>query len=145
MDKKTRFRSKNIDDSIILSIVEILDGWVSHKLTWELLIQKVDFILRKRYTRQALSNHSRISDAFAHRKIALKSQNPNNKSSTISPDHERIARLENELARLKMENNQLLEQFHRWIYNGNLMGNSDQMRAQMNNPLPLVYRDASKT
>ena len=63
-------RAKNLDDTDIKKIVEILDGWTG-KLTWELLIDAVELRLHNRYTRQTLHKHERIKKAFELRKAAL--------------------------------------------------------------------------
>lgn len=63
-------RAKNLTDNVIAEIVHILDGW-NTKLTWDLLIAKIEQRLRVRYTRQALFQHERISSAFVMRKKAL--------------------------------------------------------------------------
>ena len=143
MNKQVRHRNQNLNDSIILQIVEILDGWSADKLTWESLIERIDATLRKRYTRQALHNHARIKDAFTYRKAFLR-DNSDTPQKSASPEQERIYKLESEIARLKMENNNLLEQFHRWVYNGNLNALSGQMRDLMNSPLPKIYREPSE-
>jgi hypothetical protein len=142
MTKSTRHRNKNLDDLMIASIVEILDGWSSDKLTWNYLIDRVQMVARKRYTRQALSNHPRIKEAFSNRKTQLKKVS-SVAVKNLTPDQERIVRLEAEVDRLKMENNNLLEQFHRWVYNGGIYGLSTKMRESMNYPLPQIYREPS--
>lgn len=143
MPAKQRKRARNLDDTAIEQIVEILDGWSSSKLTWELLIEKIMFHLRADYTRQALHKHARIKEAFATRKRELAVRDLL-EPGELTPEAQRIARLEAENARLKRENNNLLEQFHRWVYNGYLKQMDDRMRDFMNQPLPQVHRDPSK-
>ncbi|MCK9985361.1 MAG: hypothetical protein AzoDbin1_01833 [Azoarcus sp.] len=141
--KPPRKRARNLDDQAIEQIVEILDGWNSPKLTWELLIELVFLRLRARYTRQALNNYVRIKEAFAARKQALAGRDPREvKAETL--DQQRIARLEAEIERLKRENNALLEQFNRWVYNGYLKQMDERMRDFMNEPLPPVHREPSE-
>ncbi|MFZ6048079.1 hypothetical protein ACFW0H_18380 [Pseudomonas sp. CR3202] len=142
MTAKPRNRARNLDDRSIERIVEIMDGWNSPKLTWELLIEQISLRLRVRYTRQALHNHSRIKAAFSERKKTLSRTNFNDPKPQ-TPDQLYISRLEEEIERLKRENNNLLEQFNRWIYNGALNQLSDQMLDLMNRPLPPVYRQRS--
>jgi len=43
-------RSENLTDELIERIVEILDGW-SEKLTWNKLIDEIEFRTKNRYTR----------------------------------------------------------------------------------------------
>lgn len=141
--KPPRKRARNLDDQAIEQIVEILDGWASPKLTWELLIEQIFLRLRARYTRQALNNYVRVKDAFAARKKTLVGRDPKELKAE-SPDQQRIARLEAEIERLKRENNTLLEQFNRWVYNGYLKQMDGRMRDFMNRPLPPVHREPSE-
>lgn len=141
--KPQRRRAPNLDDQAVEQIVEILDGWTFPKLTWELLIEQVFLRLRAHYTRQALNNYVRIKDAFVVRKKALAGRDPKELKAE-SPDQQRIARLEVEIERLKRENNALLEQFNRWVYNGYLKQMDERMRNFMNQPLPPVHREPSE-
>lgn len=143
MHNKPYNRARNLDDKAITTILEILDGWPSTKLTWELLINQVTLRLRAEYSRQALHKHARISEAFAVRKKAIAARNSNDEQF-LSPEAQRIVRLEAENERLKRENNNLLEQFQRWVYNGYLKQMDGRMRESMNNPLPQTYRDPSE-
>jgi predicted GIY-YIG superfamily endonuclease len=140
---KQRKRARNLDDRAIQQIVEILDGWSSPKLTWELLIEKILLCLRAEYTRQALHKHTRIKEAFAARKQELAERDPK-EVKALTPEQQRIARLEAENERLKRENNNLLEQFNRWVYNGYTKQMDERMRDFMNQPLSPVHRDPSK-
>lgn len=133
----SRVRSKNLDDETILRIVEILDSWPHPKLTWNDLIHEIFLSLRIKYTRQALSNHARITEAYKYRKSNLsstESQKPD------TPEKARIHLLEEEISRLRRENNSLLEQFNRWVYNGHLKQLDAFMDESMNNPLPPLSR-----
>lgn len=143
MSSNARRRARNLDDQTIEHIVKILDGWSSPKLTWELLIEEVLLRLRVGYTRQAFHSHTRIKEAFAARKIAIKGLDPQEIAS-LTPERQRIARLEAEVERLNKENNNLLEQFNRWVYNGYLKQMDERMRDFMIQPLPKVHRDPSE-
>lgn len=57
-------RAKNLSCVDIKQIVEILDGWSSAKLTWNMLIDQIAVRNYCRYTRQALYKHERIRNAF---------------------------------------------------------------------------------
>ncbi|MES2580514.1 MAG: hypothetical protein V4552_08205 [Pseudomonadota bacterium] len=117
-------RAKNLDDTNIKQIVEILDGWAD-KLTWDLLIDTVELRLHNRYTRQTLHKHERIKNAFELRKISLTDGDEHIqivRSPELQKALERIARLETENKRLESENQQLLEQFARWAYNVSAKG-----------------------
>jgi hypothetical protein len=140
-------RARNLTDADVAAIVSILDGWVD-SLTWDSLIDSIERRLRVRYTRQALHKHVRIADAFSLRKEALRDDAGETPRLTSSPELqaaiERIARLEAENHRLEVENNRLLEQYARWIYNANVRGVSINALSQ---PLPTIDRgrtDASQ-
>lgn len=110
--KSRRDRAPNLTDESIERIVLMLDGWNQPKLTWDLLIAHIQKQFRVTYTRQALDRHARISDAFqAHKNLLSRSDRPK------TPIDIRVAALMAENARLKRENNNLLEQFRRWLYN----------------------------
>jgi len=142
-NQQKKKRSKNLGDSEIKQIVEILDGW-SGKLTWELLIDAIELRIFSRYTRQALYKHERIRHAFE-----LKKNEPflgrKNAKQVATPQLQialdRIARLQSENRRLESENNQLLEQFSRWAYNAHTRGLDYEF---LNRPLPSVNRGQTK-
>lgn len=138
----TRVRERNLDDTIVALIVEVLDGW-SGRLSWEALIEAIARRAGLSYTRQTLHRHERIRLAFAVRKKALSGQ--------IEQPHEwlppelqvaldRIARLEAENQRLAAENHNLLEQFARWAYNPQTRNLTKEF---LNEPLPGVDREQS--
>ena len=132
-------RARNLDDAGIKDIVEILDGW-SEKLTWDLLIEAINFRTHNKYTRQTLHKHERIKNAFELCKARLADGDVairNVRSPELQKALERIARLEAENKRLESENNQLLEQFVRWAYNAYTRGLDSEF---LNQPLPPVNR-----
>lgn len=63
-------RARVIDEDVIEVVLHILDGWKG-KLTWDLLIVAVKASISAHYTRQALSGHKRIAEAFVLRKKGL--------------------------------------------------------------------------
>ena len=139
---KIKPRARNLDDDSIEKIVQILDGW-NGKLTWDLLIIQIEKVIHNKYTRQALDKHGRIKVAYNLRKVALGKPDRKvieNKSPEMQAAMQRIARLEAENERLKLENNSLLNQFIRWAYNAHSRG-LDQ--AFLNNPLPSNSRKRS--
>lgn len=133
-------RSKNLDDTIIRAIVEILDGW-SGLLTWNGLVACVEKRLGLRYTRQTLDKHERIKAAFVSRKAELANcenaapRNPDNPAAHAAL--ERLERFEAENARLRRENTNLLEQFLRWTYNAGTRGLSLEF---LNQNIPEINR-----
>lgn len=136
-------RSKNLSDTDVAEIVGILDGW-SGKLSWKLLIQAIEQKKFAVYTRQALHNHERIRHAFSLGKKNLTAVHLG-KAEASSPElavaFQRTARLEGEIARLKSENQQLLEQFARWAYNAHTRGLGKDV---LNRSLPAVNRDQTR-
>lgn len=137
-------RAKNLTDTDVERIVSLLDGWTG-KLTWELLINAVTRHIKATYTRQALNNHPRIKDAFALRKEKLSGQPAIERKKAESPELqaalERLARLEGENQRIKMENDRLLEKFATWAYNAHTRGLTEDFLSQ---PLPKVNRAVTK-
>lgn len=141
-------RGANLTDDAIASIVRMLDSW-DGKLTWDLLVAHIHKQLRLRYTRQALDRHVRISQAFQARKKAVRKQPPKG-----TPEQERIRSLEAENARLERENRNLLEQFHRWLYNVTSVSHKhweedwrlhrEAIRAALDKPLPPPGRQGTK-
>lgn len=144
-----RDRAPNLTDESIERIALLLDGWNQPKLTWDLLIAQLQKQFRTKYTRQALDRHARISDAFQSRKKKLSGAD-----HPKTPTEARIAALEAEISRLKRENHNLLEQFSRWLYNGNRLDHKimeeewrshrDALRRALDKPLPPVNRHSTK-
>lgn len=137
-------RAPNLNDDAIAVVVGILDGWTG-PLSWEDLICQVEVRLHARYTRQALHKHERIRQAFALRREFVADE-PKPKrivkgSLERQKDHERIARLTAENQRLEVENNRLLEQFARWLYNAWIRGLDE---GTLNQPLPETLRDTEE-
>lgn len=133
--KKKLQRARNVDDKVISEVLSVLDGWTG-KLTWELLIDEVAVRTRQRYTRQALSAHERLQQAFSARKKAL-SDRPDKKDDALTPEQQVIARLEAQVQRLEAENSNLLERFAVWAYNARTRGLDERFLSQ---PLPQVRR-----
>jgi hypothetical protein len=116
---KKRIRSKNISDETIDLIVQLLDGWAS-KLTWDHLISAIDFRINQHYTRQALSNQTKIKQAYDKAKQRLQSNKQSNKMQVNQLDKLKQVELEN--YKLKDQNHELLAQCARWTYNAYLLG-----------------------
>lgn len=138
-------RAKNIDDRAISQIVRLLDGWAA-KLSWDLLIVEIKKRVGIHYTRQALDKHARIKIAYQTTKQRLRSASSSQSreksySQELVPTLERLERLAAENARLKAENEHMLEQFVTWAYNAYLKGLTKEY---LNTPLPLVDREVTK-
>jgi hypothetical protein len=143
MTKTTR----QLTDQDIETICTILDGWpVGEKLTWEALLEDIERRLYLTWSRQALNRHTRITQAFKLRKRGLQKsvpvKNPENIPADLRKAMERAQRLESENERLKLENNQLLEQFMRWAYNAEAKGLTLNI---LNKPLHNVDRGSTRS
>lgn len=114
----TKRRARVIDDDVIEVVLHILDGWKG-KLTWDLLIAAVKASISAEYTRQALSGHKRIADAFVLRKGGLAKEVGKLPSgdARINSYVESISRLKAENLRLAAEINNYREMFIRWTFN----------------------------
>ncbi|MCF5711034.1 hypothetical protein I9H06_02650 [Pseudomonas tremae] len=122
-------------------IVTVIDTWEG-KLGWEALCDAVKPIIGTRPTRQTLSTHQRIKDAYAHQKARLKSGFVSTKRpASLSIAEQRIRRLEAENNRLQRENNLLLERFMRWQYNAHKFNVSAE---KLDASLPFADRDSSE-
>lgn len=142
-------RGPNLTDELIERIVLQIDAWTHPKLTWDLLITHIQKTLGVRYTRQTLDRHARISAAYQVRKKRSGGQ-----ARPATPEESRIAALEAEVARLKRENHNLLEQFNRWLYNSKRIDHKaweedwrehrETIRKQLDKPLPAVDRPGTK-
>lgn len=137
-------RSKNLGVDDIELIVSILDGWKG-ELTWKALINAVELRTCSKYTRQALSGHDRIAQAFRHRKGALRGRSSERTRQRSHPEvkavQERLERRDGEIARIRHENHRLIEQFAVWLYNAHLHGLTAE---DLNRPLPPTNRGQTK-
>lgn len=118
--------------------MELLDGWKG-TLTWDALSEASLRAIGMNPTRQTLSRIVRIQDAFAAAKARIRVGDGEVRKvpHSIKLAADRIARLENENARLSRENAALLEQFVVWQYNAYVKG---MTQAELNRPLPKVDR-----
>lgn len=129
--------AKHLTDEDIAGIVEILDDWpVDSKLTWDRLVEAVEQQFRFSTTRQTLQKYKRIKSAFDEVKTMLSGVGTVKKQilpPSLKIAAERIESQERKIRRLEQENQQLLEQFHVWLYNANAAGVSLD---KLNSPLP---------
>lgn len=111
-------RARVIDDNVTEVVLHILDGWKG-KLTWDALIAAVKASISAEYTRQALSGHKRIAEAFVLRKSGLAKELGRLPSgdARINGYLDTIARLKAENQRLASEVNNYREMFIRWTFN----------------------------
>lgn len=135
----------HLNESRILRIIKILDGWRG-ELTWEGLAEAAAPLVGHRYTRQALQSHEELRRAFGVRKTILRNQNQvrQTRASDLEGALDRIERLTTENARLKAENTALLEKFACWSYNTYANPNGIPSEKKLNKPLKRVDRDRSE-
>ena len=142
MNKKTR--SKNLSDSDIERIVEIVDGWDKEDITWNSLIEEIARRMFRRYVKQTLYKKERIRHALnlARERLGIHektSQRPISREMKIVLDQNVRLKAENE--RIKAENNKLLEQTVVWLKNAYDRGLTVEI---LNRPLPTANRGQTK-
>lgn len=113
--------TKQLTGKDIEQIVQIIDSL--DDVSWSRIVLEIKFHLGRTYTRQALCKYERISSARKLRLNALKTtQHKKPRPSKVSHLTERYEAVKAENARLKHENNLLLEQFARWAKNAYARG-----------------------
>jgi hypothetical protein len=129
--------AKHLTDKDIENIVEILDEWPTDiKLTWDKLVDAVEQYLKFKTTRQTLEKQTRIKQAYIEVKAIVSGTAKPLITTTLPPSlkvaAERLENKDRKIERLERENQQLLEQFHVWLYNADRFGISI---SQLNEPL----------
>lgn len=142
---------KNISDEHALLIKEIIDGWpINEKFTWKELIKAIALRLNGScWTRQALTRHRDIYDAYKLKMMAQKvyrgSPESVKKDPEISPELHAalssIEKLEFEVTRLNQENLRYKEMFIIWSENAHSFNITEDM---LNRQLPEHTRGKSK-
>jgi hypothetical protein len=115
----THFTVDDID-----KIVDLLDGWEG-KLTWDLLVDKVETEIGHSTTRQTLPTYPRIKNAFKFKKEGGQGSvkwTPDNvpKPQSLKKATETIIKLTDKNHRLERESRDLMEQFVIWQYNAHI-------------------------
>ncbi|MBB4585579.1 vacuolar-type H+-ATPase subunit E/Vma4 [Rhizobium leguminosarum] len=130
-----------LTDDEIERIVGLLTMWKG-ELSWDLLTERIESMLRRSFTRQGLNKQENILTAFQQAKARLRSTPPD--PSGLSPElavaQARIDSLVAEVGVLKAERDRLNEKFATWLYNARSRGIST---VDLNRPLPEVDRDRS--
>lgn len=111
---------KHLNEESISKIIKLIELWDDTKISWPALCDSVEINIGTRYTRQCLSKYKLICDAFNIRKINLKENagvDPVYKTKQMQDAVLKIQRLEQKIERLEKQNNDLLVQFNRWLYN----------------------------
>ncbi|MDR3067163.1 MAG: hypothetical protein LBV05_16880 [Comamonas sp.] len=137
-------RAPDLTKENLAKVLDTLDTWRG-KLTWELLLDKLEEGWGCRYSRFTLAGYPEVANAFALRKDSLRGTLP---PSRGTPTDERVRsameqaeRYRAKAARLEAENNLLVEQFVTWALNAERNKVTMDM---LNKPLPKPDRDRSK-
>ncbi|OQP88182.1 hypothetical protein BTR14_01620 [Rhizobium rhizosphaerae] len=131
--------------------VERIENLLVHwegRLTWELVVLKATAVLRRTITRQSLYGHGSVARAFKATKTRQREQSPKTVRSVpddVPPDlaylQGRVENLQNEVAHLRNERNNMLELFAIWQHNARTNGLSE---AKLNAPLSPIDRNSSE-
>jgi hypothetical protein len=115
--------SRRLTDADVGTAVKLLDCWTG-KLTWERYLAILSTQLAgARYTKAGLRKQPRILNAWeATRKrlaedVGAEAGAQRNGDAAVAHLRQMISRLRNEVARLRQENQDMLERFQRWSYN----------------------------
>lgn len=134
--------AKHLKQADIEAIVDIIRGWPTDKLTWDGVCDAAANLIGKPPTRQTLSAHAAIKDAYAAKKNGLKFHGPRTAMpSSLAVAAQRIARLHTENDELRAKNAALLEQFIKWQYNAYKHGLKEH---QLNAELPRIDRERTE-
>ncbi|WFU89067.1 hypothetical protein QA644_08500 [Rhizobium sp. CC1099] len=133
---KARLTSDEIE-----RIVELLTSWRG-TLSWELLLERVETLLRRPFTRQGLAKQDNIQIAYQQAKDRIRKQKPT--YSEALPEIElmknTIDSLRAKIAMMEAERGRYEEKFATWLYNARSRGISE---LDLNRHLPEVDRDWS--
>jgi len=134
--------AKHLTKEQIFSICQIIQTWHG-PLTWNALIAHIERSLHTTYSRQALSGHVKIQQAFSTKKKLVSINSPTRSATSDISHllHQKLQSLKSENESLRSQINSLLEIHSVWIYNAALKGLSED---DMNHPLPPIDRDRSK-
>ncbi|WP_374592621.1 hypothetical protein [Aquabacterium sp.] len=138
-------RAPDLTPAHIATALDTLDTWRG-KLTWDLLLDKLEEAWGHRYSRYTLASYAEVANAFAHRKDALRGTLPKSRGTPtderVRAAMEQAERFKAKAERLEAENNLLVERFVTWAHNAERKGVTMDM---LNAPLPKPDRDRSKT
>jgi hypothetical protein len=136
--------ARRLNDADIEAICKHIDGWDPKiPLTWEAVGEAVQALTGHRYTRQALFARQRIKLAYTVRTNVLKNlpERAPKGSLELRLAQDKIDGLKARIERLEAENNQLLSQYARWVYNAALHGLSKE---KLNAPMPDIDRERTR-
>ncbi len=131
--------AKHLRPTDIKTIVDIIRGWSTDKITWEDICKAAGDVVGATPTRQTLNAHAAIKEAYSARRKGLKLHSSRSAiPSSLAVAAQRITRLQAENDELKQKNNALLEKFVKWQYNSYKHGIKEH---QLNEDLPRIDRE----
>lgn len=131
--------AKHLTPTDVDAIVAIIRGWSTGKLSWNGVCDSAAAILGSKTTRQTLSSHQPIMDAFSAKKSGAQVHEPRTSTpSSLAIAAQRLAHQQNVIDELKTTNAALLERFAQWQYNAHKYGVKEH---QLNESLPRIDRE----
>jgi len=131
--------AKHLTKADVRAIINIIEGWVDDKITWEGICELASAVVGKKPTRQSLNLNKQIREAYEVKKKGLKIHGPRVATpSSLKVAATRIAKQQSEIDTLKAKNAALLEKFVKWQYNAYKYGVKEH---QLNEPLPRIDRE----
>ncbi|NTZ89280.1 hypothetical protein [Agrobacterium tumefaciens] len=131
-----------LTDDEIERIIELLTSWRG-TLSWELLMDRVEKLLRRSFTRQGLAKQVNIQTAYQQAKERIREGKPTHKEALpeIVLMQQTIDSLRAKIAVMEAERGRYQEKFAIWLYNARIRGLSE---LALNSQLPEVDRNESK-
>ncbi|WP_174866681.1 hypothetical protein [Pectobacterium polaris] len=131
--------SKKLTKNEKALIINTILGWSEPVITWEELCEECSTFLNSKPSRQTLSYHKDISEAFKSKKYGIKkNQNNFKKPSSLSIASQLILNLESKIRLLEEENRKLKQQFIIWQFNAYKHNINEQVLSES---LPKIDRD----
>lgn len=132
--------AKHLSHRDVEVIVNMIRGWQAPLLTWEAMCDAATRLIGKRPSRQSLTRHEPIHQAYLARKAQLRMAPAPGKALPADISAQRVVHLSAELAALKAEQHALLARFVVWQYNAYKHGLTEH---QLNEPLPVIDREVT--
>lgn len=131
--------AKNLNRQEIQAIVNLIRGWDEPKITWAAICEDVEPLVGKKPTRQSLSAHEAIKNAYQSKKDSIKGKAPAKpRPASLNAAASRIANLEAEVAELKEQNRKYKQMFVVWQYNAYKRGMTED---SLNAAMPKIDRE----
>lgn len=136
-----KIMSKKLTNKEKILIINTIIGWSEPRITWKELCDECSTFLEHKPSRQTLSYHKDINEAFRNKKNGIKcNQNNFRKPSSLAIASQRIFNLESKNRLLEEENRNLKQQFVVWQYNAYKHNINKNI---LDEPLPPIDRGRS--